>query len=100
MRSRGKLPEMLSERIRVLFLISIRCEIQYGMMGATGFLYESAKDNIKWKNLSIKKYISDIMFIGRMTVLSDEKWGEYMASMTAKKQTKKDANVALLAFFK
>ncbi len=91
---------MLSERMRALFYLAMTCEIEYGFNGATGFLYESAKDNIRWKNLSVKSYISDIMFIGRMICMKDEDWQTYMAKVTARTQTKEEANVALLLFFK
>ena len=40
------------------------------MSGA--FLYESAKDTLKWHGLSVKEHITTIMHIGTLYHLSDE----------------------------
>ena len=49
------------------------CQPDYsGMSGVVGYLYQSAKDSIKWHNLKPKDFINLIMSIGRLVYLSDE----------------------------
>jgi len=43
---------------------------------STSFLYQSAKDTLRWNNLSVKKHISDIMRIGRLIYMKDEDFEE------------------------
>jgi len=48
------------------------------------FLYESAKDVLRWHNLSVKKYINTIMSIGTLYHLDDEGWNKYKYKTTSK----------------
>lgn len=41
-------------------------------MGRVGYLYESVKDQLKWKKLEVKRYVGVIMKIGQVVSLSDE----------------------------
>ena len=43
---------------------------------STSFLYESAKDVLKWNNMSIQKHIQDVMYIGRLIYMKDEDFEE------------------------
>ena len=43
---------------------------------STSFLYQNAKDVLRWNNLSVKKHIGDIMRIGTFLFLSDEDFEE------------------------
>ncbi len=45
--------------------IAAKCEYEYGFNGTIGYMYKSAKDNLKWSGLSTKHYIHTIMQIGR-----------------------------------
>ena len=44
----------------------------YGAMGRVGFLYQSAKDQLKYYNMSRKKYIHIVMAIGGYMALDDK----------------------------
>ncbi|PHQ90104.1 MAG: hypothetical protein COB42_05675 [Sulfurimonas sp.] len=46
-------------------------------MGRTGLLYESMKDQLKWRKLSMKNYINLVSQIGRVLSLSDENFNKY-----------------------
>ncbi len=91
---------MASHRTRVLLSITARCEMEIGFNGVTGFLYQSAKDNIKWHKLDVKRYIQEVMYLGRMISLDEEKWQEFLARRSAQTQTQEEKNKSLLSFFK
>lgn len=44
------------------------------------FLYESAKDNLKWNNLSEKEHIYTVMKIGEYRYFSDEDFAKLINS--------------------
>ena len=52
--------------------IASKCSFAYGFAGATGYLYESAKDEIKWFGMRPKNYIRTIMRIGELVCLPDD----------------------------
>ena len=45
-------------------------------MGATGYLYESIKDNLKWAGIRKKFYVGIISKIGALFVLDDEAYNK------------------------
>ena len=45
-------------------------------MGATGFLYESIKDELKWAGLRKKYYVNFLSSIGTLKVLTDEEYAK------------------------
>ena len=45
--------------------------------GGGGFVYQSAKDQLRFNNLSIKKHISVMMIIGSLYTLPKEDWEKY-----------------------
>jgi len=51
-------------------------------MGKVGFLYESAKDQLRWNNLSIKHYVKIIMQIGQILSISDKDFNKYKVEHT------------------
>ena len=55
-----------------LLFVCSKCEPNYSFNGVVGFLYESAKDQLEFANLSIKDWINFVMDIGRLTYM-DEK---------------------------
>ena len=46
------------------------------MSGVVGYLYQSAKDSIKWHKQKPKEFINLVMSIGRLVYLSDEDFGK------------------------
>jgi hypothetical protein len=42
-----------------------------------GFIYQSAKDQLKWNNLSAKKYISAIMSMGYLYLMPKDSFEKY-----------------------
>jgi len=52
--------------------VASQCEPAFGAMGRTGFLYDSAKDQLRWHDLSAKNHVRTIMRIGEVMALSDE----------------------------
>jgi len=44
-------------------------------MGSS-YLYQSAKDVLKWNNLSVKDHIKTVMSIGQLVHLNDEQFEE------------------------
>jgi len=42
------------------------------MGGVVGYLYDSAKDAIKWSNLKPKHFVNLVMQVGQLVYLSDE----------------------------
>ena len=78
--------------------VASRCEINYsGAVGAVGYLYLSAKDQLKYAKLSQKKYIHLIMGIGRYMVMSDEDFAK--SSIGAREQSVDDMSAMLIAAF-
>lgn len=45
-------------------------------MGATGYLYESIKDNLKWAGIRKRFYVGIISKIGALFVLDDETYNK------------------------
>ena len=43
-------------------------------MGRVGFIYESAKDQLRWARLSVKKNIGTICKIGQILAMSEENY--------------------------
>jgi len=46
------------------------------MGGVVGYLYQSAKDSIRWHNQKPKEFINLIMGIGNLRYLSDDEWNK------------------------
>ena len=57
-----------------LLQVAAQCQPAFGGMGAVGFLYESAKDQIRWHRLNVRRYISLIMAVGSLLFASKEEW--------------------------
>ena len=60
-------------------------------------MYISAKDQLKWQNLSVKKYINLVMNIGQVMSLSDKDY-EKERVKTTKMDNSSIAEVLLSAF--
>ncbi len=56
----------------ILAYVASKCSFSYGFSGATGFLYESAKDELRWAGMRPKYYVRLIMHIGELVALDDE----------------------------
>jgi len=72
----------LSEFEHVLAVVCSKCEYAYGAMGRVGFSYDSAKDQLKWSDLSVKKWVSLVMEVGRYMALDDKDWKKIKAPKT------------------
>lgn len=74
MRSDNKeFPDDFDEYSKFIVSICNYCQPNYGSMGGiVGYLYDSAKDAIRWHKAKPKEYINLIMAIGRLAYLSDE----------------------------
>ena len=60
------------------------CQPDYGGIGGVvGYLYDSAKDAIKWHKAKPKEYIKLIMAIGRLVYLSEDDFTKTMNHHTA-----------------
>ena len=68
--------ETLHHFEKVLANIASRCEFNYGAMGRVGFLYESAKDQLKWSGLIVKNYIKLLSQVGHILSMSDEDYNK------------------------
>lgn len=77
--------------------IASSCEFNYGAMSRVGYLYDSAKDQVKWHGLSVKKYIKMVMKIGQIVVLKDEDYQK--EKVKAVKSSNTDIASALIAAF-
>ena len=66
-------------------------------MGRVGYLYESAKDQLRWHNLEVKDYINLIMAIGQIMSYSDEDYRK--EKVKALKMNKSEIADALIAAF-
>lgn len=67
MRKGGELPESFSEYETAITVICSKTATQEG-----GFVYESAKDVLKWNSLSVKEHIYAVMSIGNLLYLDDK----------------------------
>ena len=64
-------------------------------MGRVGYLYESAKDQLRWHNLEVKDYINLIMAIGQIMSYSDEDYKkEKVKAMRMERSEIADALIA------
>jgi len=79
--------------------IASKCSINYGAMGAIGFLYESVKDEIRWAGIRPKFYTKIVMRIGELVTM-DEK--EYKKRVVKDGEMTDDeiANILKTAFLK
>lgn len=59
-----------------LALVCSRCEMAYSAMGATGFLYASAKDQLKWHGLKPKRWLDTVMHVGHYMAMKKEDFGK------------------------
>lgn len=64
----------MSEFEHILALACSKCEYAYGAMGRVGFSYDSAKDQLRWANLSAKRWVSLVMEVGRYMALGEKDW--------------------------
>ena len=48
-------------------------------MGRVGYLYDSVKDQLRWKHLSVKQYEGLISTIGQIMSMSDEDFSKERA---------------------
>jgi hypothetical protein len=65
-----------SDYEKIITSLCSKISVQYSEVGGS-FIYQSAKDQLRWHNISIKNYISDIMTIGNLFLLSDKDWETY-----------------------
>jgi len=77
--------------------VAARCEYEYGFNGASGYQYASVKDNLKWQNLSRKKYTGTIMSIGRYMALKDDDFNKVLLENDTMEQSE-IAKVLINAF--
>ena len=66
-------------------------------MGATGYLYASAKDQLKWASLSPKRWLYIVMAVGRYMVMDDEAWQKQKTKI--KSESDRSMAAALIAAF-
>ncbi|MDM5264678.1 hypothetical protein PF327_10775 [Sulfurovum sp. XTW-4] len=52
---------------------------------SVSFLYESAKDTLRWHRLSVQKHIGTVMSIGNMLFMDDKSYGEMRTKSSATK---------------
>lgn len=77
--------------------MAAKCEYEYGFNGAVGYQYASVKDNLRWNNLSRKKYTHTIMNIGRYMALKDEDFETVLLENDTMSQSDM-ANILINAF--
>lgn len=65
-------------------------------MGAVGYNYSSAKDNLKWHKLRDKEWLHIVLAIGNLMVTDDK---EFAKSTRTKAQNTNDMAQMLLAAF-
>ena len=82
---------------KILATVSRGCEYNYGVNGATGFLYDSMKDRLRWTKLSVKHYIALISQIGQILSMSKEDYSK--AKVKATKMSGTEIAKALIAAF-
>ena len=61
---------------------------------SVAFLYESAKDVLRWHNLSVKTHINEVMSIGSLIYLSDENYNKHRAKISEENSTTEDIDDA------
>ena len=66
-------------------------------MGKVGYIYSSIKDQLKWNNLSSKKYVRLISQVGQILSLRDEDYKKEKAK--AIKMSNSSIADALIAVF-
>ena len=66
-------------------------------MGRVGYLYESAKDQIRWHHLEVKDYINLIMSIGQIMSYAEEDYKK--EKVKALRMNKSEIADALIAAF-
>ena len=86
----------MSEFEEQLIAVASQCEIAYGAMGATGFLYASVKNQLRWHDMSRRTWTHSIMQIGAMLVADDQYWNKIKLSI---KRTPQSIATALIAAF-
>jgi hypothetical protein len=57
-------------------MVASKCAINYGAMGAVGFLYESVKDELKWAGFSQKHYTNFLIRLGQIFVMEDKEFNK------------------------
>jgi hypothetical protein len=80
-----------------LAYVCVRCEYAYSAMGATGYLYASAKDNLKWNGIKPKEWIHIVMDVGHLMALNKEDFDK--AVRVKKKRTDGDLAAMLISAF-
>ena len=83
----------------MLATIASMCEFNYTSYGAIGFLYQSAKDNIKWARLKPKKLIYSIMRIGDLLAIKEDSDFNKAIARFDKKRDSKNLAAALIRAF-
>ena len=81
---------------QILANVCNRCVYAYGGMGAVGYNYASAKDNLKWHKLRAKEWLHIVLAVGNIMVLDDK---EFAKSTRPKEQNTSDMAKMLLAAF-
>ena len=63
-------------------MVASKCAINYGAMGAVGFLYESIKDELKWAGFRRKYYTNFLIRLGQIFVLDDKEFNKQKVKYT------------------
>lgn len=71
---------------KILAGIASKCSVNYGAMGAVGYIYESVKDELRWAGLRAKFYTNLLMRIGMYFVMEDDKYNEIKVKQTTMQQ--------------
>ena len=79
--------------------IASKCTINYGAMGAVGYLYDSVKDEIKWANLRTKFYTKMLIKIGELLVLDNKEFSKRVVE-NSEMTDSEIANILKSAFLK
>lgn len=81
----------------VLANVASKCSISAGAMGASGFIYESVKDELSWAGLRKKFYTRLLMQVGTLIVMEEE---HYKKAVVERGEMSDDeiANVLKTAF--
>ena len=54
-------------------------EFAYGFNGAAGYLYESAKDRLRWSGISVKRWVHLVMRVGSAMAMPEDKYNQERA---------------------
>jgi hypothetical protein len=57
-------------------MVASKCAINYGGMGAVGFLYESIKDELKWAGFRRKYYTNFLIRLGQIFVMDEKEYNK------------------------